>query len=231
MSRTICVLVTFLVSSSLAANAFSAEPEKPRAARPIWGVITAASADSVTIAPESAVRRGAPKPAEQTFALSKDGTEFAFAEVGMRRLMADGTTLRTLHDPEPATAADLKAGQLVEVTPGEKAAERIIIAWSVRGTIVKVNDDSIVFRPEVEKGSRQDEADAPEEQTLTIGKDKTRVQIKTLTDERPTGRGFAQTFTYKPGTISDLKADQSAVVCVRNDTAVKITIDDVSRAE
>ena len=231
MSRTSGTLLAFLVSIVLAANIFAAEGDKPRAGRPVWGTVTKATADSVTLAPESA-RRGNEKPAEQTFALSKDGTEYMLAEVGMRRLMADGTTIRTLHDPEPATAADLKVGQLVEVTPGEDSAKRIIIAWSVPGTIVKVNADSILFRPAADASKTDDDDDAAEEQTLTISKDATRVVIMTLTDERPTpgGRGFSQSFTYKPGTISDLKADQSAVICVKNDAVVKITIEAPSRA-
>ena len=253
MSRTLGTLVAFFVSVLLAANAVAAaESDGPRAPRPIWGTVTKATADSVTVAPEVAAARrrregaehkpDAEKPAERTFALSKDQTELAFAEVGMKRLMADGTTLRTLTEPEPATTADLKAGQLVEVTPGEGGtANRIIIAWSAAGTIVKVEGDSITFRPAAAAAdaddadgagaAKQDDdagaaADAAEEQELAISKAATRVTVATVADERPApgGPGFVQTIKYKAGTLADLKADQSVVICIKGDTAAKITI-------
>ena len=199
----------------------------------MWGTVTKTTADSITIAPELAVRRNrkAPevppeKPAEQTFALSKDQTEFMFAEVGMKCLMNDGTTLRTLTEPESAAAADLKAGQLVEVTPGDGdgAAKRVVIAWSVPGTIVKVDGDSLVFRPA--DAPKQDADDADDEQTLTISRTATRVEIARVADERaaPNGRGLVQSIEYKPATVADLRPDQSVVICIRSETAVKIRI-------
>ena len=226
MSRTFGTLLMLVTCVSPAPHALAAEPDRPADARPIWGTVTIATADSVTVAPELAVRRNrkapdqpAEKPAERTYALSKDGTEFMFAEVGMKRLMNDGTTLRTLTDPEPAAAADLKVGQLVQITPGDdRAARQVIIAWSTPGSIVKVNGDSITFRPA--------DAEDDEEQTLTISNTTTRVVLARSTGDRPspTGRGAVRTIEYKSGTLADLKPDQSVVVCIRDETAVKIRI-------
>ena len=68
-------------------------------------------------------------------------------------------------------------------------------------------------------------ADAPE-RALTINKDATRVRIATVSDARPApnGRGMVRSIEYKNGTLADLKADQSVIVCVKKDAAVKITI-------
>jgi hypothetical protein len=228
-----------------------------RANRPFWGTVVKATPESVTVAPEIAAARrnrktqqpAAPveKPAERTFALSKDHTELMFAEVGTARMMNDGTIMRTLTEPEPASAADLKAGQLVQVTPGEggggnggnggaAAAARIIIAWSMPGTIAKVDADEITFRPAAAAGAgngagangakQRDDAAAGEDQTLAISKTATRVTIATVTDEHPApnGRGVVRSIEYKAGTLADLKADQSVIICVKNETAVKITI-------
>src|SRR5687768_10498416 len=168
MSRTLRTLVAFALAVFLVTHARAADADPPRAARPIWGTVTGATADSLTIQPEAParrrVRRGQaenppPPPAERTFALAKDQTELMFAEVGMERPMVDGTMLRTLNDPEPATAADLKPGQLVQVTPADAdgdAAKRVIIKWSAPGTIVKVDADTITFRP-----AAADKAGAP----------------------------------------------------------------------
>jgi hypothetical protein len=249
MSRTFGTLLVSMVSIILTASAFAADPERPRPVHPTWGTVRTATADSVTIAPELAVRKmskaatkpadkPAEKPAELTFALSKDQTELMFAEVGMRRTMNDGTTIRTLIEPEPATAADLKAGQLVEVTPGDGAgdragaARRVIIAWSVPGTIVKVDGDTITFRPDAEPTgtagatNRRDDAVGGDEQTLAISQTATRVRIATVVDERPApdGRGVVRSVEYKAGTPADLKPDQSVVVCVRDHSAMKITV-------
>src|SRR5688500_12117609 len=99
MRRTFGTLLAFVISASLlAANGFSAEPDRAPAL-PLWGTVTKASAESITIASESAARQ---KPDEQTFALLKDQTQIAFAEVAMRGRMADGSTVRTINDPEPA---------------------------------------------------------------------------------------------------------------------------------
>jgi hypothetical protein len=166
-----------------------------------------------------------------------------FAEVGMRRLTADGTVIRALTDPEPATVADLQAEQLVEITPGDEgAAKRVVIAWSVPGTIVKVDADSITFRPAAAdrdaNAPKQDDASASSgagagagagaaaERTLKIHKDATRVTIATAGEPRPApgGRGAMTSIDYKSGTIADLKADQSVVVCIKKNAAAKITI-------
>jgi hypothetical protein len=248
MHRTFATLTALFAFVSLAAGAFAAEPDRPPPSRPVWGTVTKATAESITIAPEAPAaarreaRRGArpaePKPApaapaERTFALEKDETEFMFAEVGMRRLMADGTTLRTLADPEPATAADLKEGQLVEVTPGDDAAdaaERVIIAWSVPGTITKVTNDSITFRPAdadaVKEAAGANNHAAAAERTLKIQKDATRVRIATARPPQPSpaGRGSVTAIDYKNGTTADLKPDQNVIVCVKGDAAAKITI-------
>ena len=250
MHRTIAPLTAVVALVFVVAAATgSAEPEQPRATRPVWGTVTKATAESITIAPEAprAPRRRAkrdarsaeptPAPAalaERSFALEKDETEFAFAEVGVRRLMADGSTLRTLNEPEPATAADVREGQLVEVTPADDdddagvTAKRVIIAWSMPGTITQVTNDSIIFRPAPADAAKQNDAHAaePAERTLKIHKDATRVRIATAhpPEPSPTGRGFVTHVEYKNGTVADLKPDQNVVVCVKGDAAAKVTI-------
>ena len=260
MWRMLGTVMAFLLSVSIAASAIAAAPasegERAPGARPIWGMVTQASAESITIAPEVAVRRNrrnadkqaaadkpVEKPPERAFALVKDQTEYAFAEVGMKRLMANGSTLRTLTEPEPASAADVKVGQLVEVTPDSDdagAAKRIIIAWSAAGQIVKVEGDTLTFRRSGEADGAAPKPDengaaAPvaaaaaaeeQEQELTISKSATRVRIASITDERPApnGRGMIRSISYKDGTLADLKADQSVIICIKNDAAMKITI-------
>jgi len=263
MHRTFAALIAFLAFVSLAAIVFAAEADGARANRPVWGMVTKVTADSVTIAPEVAVRRtrkpaaapkpaneqkpAAEKPAERTFLLAKDETEFAFAEVGMRRLMFDGTTLRTLTEPEPATAADLKVGQLVEVTPVDDAAaraKRVIISWSMPATIVKVDAEMITFRPvaraandrnrndaDADAAPKQDGDDdnpaAPdaEDQTVEISKTTTRVRIATASEPPPGAGGrVVTTIEYKDGVLGDLKPDQSVIICIKKETAAKITI-------
>src|SRR4051812_34461856 len=200
MSRTFGLPLTVFVSVLLAANAIAAEPDRARAPRSIWGTVTKATAESITIAPEIAARRKpkaadepAEKPAEQTFALAKDQTEFMFAEVGMARPMNDGTMVRTLMNPERAAATDLKEGQLVQVTLEDgagdggagggnaRSAKRVVIVWSVSGTIVKVDGDSITFRPTA-AADADDANAATADQTLKISKTATRVRIATTTD-------------------------------------------------
>jgi hypothetical protein len=256
MSRTSAALMAFLISILLGADAFAAEADRPHGDRPMWGTVTKVSADSVTIAPEVAVARrrsrnaanqkpaaAAPeKPPERMFALAKDHTEFAFAEVGMKRMMNDGTTLRTLTAPEPAAAADVKPGQLVQITPARDdagIAKMIIIAWSHPGTVVKVSADELTFRPaaDTDAAPKHDAAagaDKPADpaappaadQQLTINKSATRVTIAEVTDEHPSpnGRGVVQSIAYRNGTLADVKADQSVIICIRDETAMKITI-------
>jgi len=242
--RSTCIkLLALLLVLSTSRAIATAEPERPSGAtnRATWGMVTTATAESVTIAPEVASRKGDPRPAEQTFALSKDKTEFMFAEVGMARMTIVGVMMRTLNAPEPAAAADLQSGQLIQVTPGEgddAAAKRVIMVWGTRGTLVKVNDDSIVLRPEPPTRSSADaaskkhgapgapDAAADKDEQIAISKDATRVRIAEVTDERPApnGRGVITSISYRDGTIADLKADQAVVVCVRNGAAAKITI-------
>jgi hypothetical protein len=242
-------LVAIAVSISATANTFAAEPvdraERSRT-RAFWGTVIKASDESLTVTPEvGASRRGnpPPKPEDRTFALAKDKTEFAYAEVGMARMMFDGTMMRTLNEPEPAAAADLKPGQLVQVTPGEDAAapaKRVFITWSVPATIVKVDGESITIRPVADTKSNSARRDdggeaekAPavdaEDRTLEIGKS-TRVRIASVTDDRPApgaaganGRRITS-ISYRDGELAELKPGQSVVVCIKNETAAKITI-------
>ena len=260
MWRTLGVLVVAWVGSALiVSGAFAADAGTPRRNGQMWGTVIQATADSLTIAPEAppapTTRRSAKRsetaaagaaaaeksaaakpPAEQTFALAKDQTELMFAEINMQRTTSRGTIFRSLAEPEPATAADLKAGQLLQVTPVDNnaaAAKRVIIVWSVPGTLVRVDADTITFRPAAAAAAPAADAAKQDknvgdggDEMLAINKETTRVRIATTSDPRPApdGRGIVQSIEFKSGALGDLKADQSVIVCVRNERAVKITI-------
>jgi len=296
--RTLGMLVACCVL--LVTHAFAADAQRPRGGggggrdRSVWGTVTKATAESVTIAPEAAgtassaaARKNgangdqahadqahgdqahsdqkvadqdkAPAPqTEQTFALTKDHTEYMFAEIGMQRVTSRGTVFRTLNEPAPATAADVKPGQFVQITPANDnaaagagaapasppTARRVMIVWSMPGTIVKIDGDTLTFRPAADANAATIVAGAPtppapgaapaptavvdgdDDRTFEISKIATQVRIAALTDEHPApnGRGVVQTIRYNRGTLADLRPDQSVIICVKDDAAVKITI-------
>ncbi len=79
--------------------------------------------------------------------------------------------------------------------------------------------------PNAAADDEDNDEDNDEDQTLTIDKT-TIIRIATTHDPRPspTGRGFVQSIDFEPATLADLKADQSVVVCIRDEVAVKVTI-------
>jgi len=226
-----------------------AQPERPARRKfvvgqdpaPVFGQVVAATADSLTVsvkpppARRPRAKRGeapapaaapaeAPPPVQHVFALSKDATEIAFAEVRREMMMADGTTLRIFASPDPATAADLKPGVSVEVTAKDGAASRVIIPWGTPGVLERVAADSVTFRPRPANAGAAD--GVPPEQTLKAGEGATEVTFEATTSSvrAPGGQVMQKQVRFQRGSFADLKPGQNVVVCVKDGAAVKIRV-------
>jgi hypothetical protein len=241
------------IGLGLAATASSAEPERPaqpeRPARrkfvvgqdpaPVFGQVVAATADSLTVAvkpppaPRPRAKRGEapapaaapvePAPVEHVFTLSKDNTEFLFAQLRSEMPLADGTTFRRFEVDAPASAADLKPGVTVQVTAKDGAASKVIIPWGTPGVLERVARDSVTFRP---RPANTEAADAAlPEQTLKAGEGLTKVRFEVT--EGPglaAGGQVFQNVRYVRGGFADLKPGQHVVVCVKDGAALKIRV-------
>ena len=224
-----------------------AQPERPGRRKfvvgqdpaPLFGQVVAATADSLTVsvkppparrprakpgeAPAPAAAPVEAAPVEYVFTVSKDNTEFVFAEIQREMMMADGTTFRRFEVGAPATAADLKPGVSVEVTAKDGAASKVIIPWGIPGVLTRVGRDSVTFRP---RPANADAADAaPPEQTVKAGEDSTKVMFEvTGGPARVAGGQVFQNVRYLRGGFADLKPAQHVVVCVKDGAAIKIRV-------